>query len=83
MGMFPSDSAKEEVQELESFHRRTAAIETIFTFAVLYVGILQIFPLNGDARYLALGPVAVLIILVLLLGGRNLWNEVWSAVGRG
>lgn len=72
-----------EVKSLEAFERKRAAIETIFTLAVLYVGILQILDVVGIvARVLALIPVGVLLYLALLIGGDNLWEQIKVAIGR-
>lgn len=70
-----SGSAKNEVRDLERFQRKSAAIETIFTLAVLYVGALQVVPI-GDAWDIALIPVAFLTAGALLLGGRNLVEQL-------
>jgi hypothetical protein len=69
-------SASAEVEKLESFQRKSAAIETVFTLAVLYIGILQVIPLNGLYQYAALIPVIVLLIIALHLGWENLWNQI-------
>ncbi|SEP89255.1 hypothetical protein [Natrinema salaciae] len=69
-------SASKEVKDLEDFERKTAAIETVFTLAVLYGSVLQIVPLTGVARYIALLPVLVLLGVALLLGGDNLLDQL-------
>lgn len=71
-----ADSASEDVQELLSFQRKSAAIETIFTLAVLYIGVLQVIPVPSEQYLPALIPVSLLAILALLLGGRNLLNQL-------
>lgn len=75
------NTANAEVQRLEEFQRQSTAIETIFTLAVLYVGILQIFTLSGMLRFAALIPVLLLIGVALLIGGENLWNQVRTEFG--
>lgn len=69
-------SASAEVEELEAFQRKSAAIETIFTLAVLYLGALQILPLGGPYRYVALIPVLILGAIALRLGWENLYNQI-------
>jgi len=69
-------SAAAEVEELEEFQRKSAAIETVFTLAILYVSILQIISPDGLWRDLALIPVAIFLIVALLLGGGNLWQQI-------
>ena len=75
-----SSSASAEVEQLEAFERKSAAIETIFTLAILYVSVLQIFPLDGNMRYIALIPVGILLVLALLLGGGNLLSQIQGAI---
>jgi len=69
-------SAKREVEQLEKFERKRAAIETVFTIAILYVSVLQIIPVSGTARYGALIPVIVLLGTALYLGGGNLLEQL-------
>jgi hypothetical protein len=73
-------SAAPQVKNLEEFERKSAAIETIFTLAVLYVGVLQIVTPQRVYRYLALVPVVFLLALALLLGGENLWKQIQSRI---
>jgi len=71
-------SAAPQVKELESFQRKSAAIETVFTLAVLYVSVIQIYSPNGVLRHALLIPVAILLGLALKLGGGNLLNQLQS-----
>jgi hypothetical protein len=73
-------SAAPQVKNLEEFERKSAAIETIFTLAVLYVSVLQIVTPQRVYRYLALVPVVFLLALALLLGGENLWKQIQSRI---
>lgn len=73
-----NESAAEEVENLEAFERKTAAIETVFTLAVLYVSVLQVLSPGGVWRYVALIPIGGLLAVALLLGGDNLWNQIQS-----
>jgi hypothetical protein len=72
-----SSSASDEVERLEKFQRKSAAMETVFTFAILYVGLLQLWKPTGDSFYYAHVPVAVLLILAGQLGWRNLMDQIW------
>ena len=72
-------SASQQVKDLEAFQRKSAAIETVFTMAILYLGILQIIPLSGIVRNLALVPVIILLVIALHLGWKNLWNQIKEA----
>lgn len=67
---------KEEVQDLEAFMRRSAAIETVFTLAVLYVSVLQIYSPTGIIRHVLLLPVIGLLRVALRLGGSNLIGQL-------
>lgn len=74
-------TAEEEVQQLEQFQRKSAAIETVFTLAVLYVSVLQIFPLRTwSYQILALVPVVFLLGIVYTLGGDNLKDQLQNAI---
>lgn len=73
-----SPGARKEVQELEQFERKRAAIETIFTFALLYVAGLQVWTtVYQDLNFgLAITPVVALLAVAFILGGRNLWEQI-------
>lgn len=72
--------ASAEVEELEQVQRKSAAIETVFTLAVIFVGFLQITDPSGWPRVLSFVFVGVLVVLALLLGGANLWNQLRQSV---
>lgn len=76
-------SNKREIESLEEFERKKAAIETIFTLAILYAASVQIIVSSGTQidLWLALFPVAVLLVLALLLGWENLLDQIGKATG--
>jgi len=73
-------TAKDDVQNLEEFQRKSAATETMFTLAVLYVSFLQVIPLSGWYRPLTVIPLLVMLAVVWLLGGDNLIGQIQAAV---
>ena len=81
MGQFrvPSDSARKEVDELLAFEQKRAAIESVFTMALLYVATLQVWWLFDQRLWLA-APIFVGFVVALLLGGRNLVSQIWNVV---
>lgn len=64
------------VEDLEGFQRKSAAIETVFTLAVIFVGVLQITTPSGWLRVGAFVVIGLLVVLALVLGGENLWNQL-------
>lgn len=69
------ESLEGSVEALERFQRRSAAIETVFTLALLYVATLQVVALF-ESPLAWLIPVALLALVAFGLGWRNLWTEI-------
>lgn len=67
---------------MERFERKRAAIETIFTLALLYIAGLQVWTtVYQDLNFeLAIIPVVLLLGVALLLGGRNLWEQIMEVL---
>jgi hypothetical protein len=76
-------TSKDEVRSLEQFERKKAAIQTIFTLAIIYAASVQIIVASGYSIDLgfALSPMVLLLIPALLLGGRNLLDQIGQATG--
>ena len=78
-----SGSDAEEIESLEEFQRKRAAIETIFTLAILYAASIQIIVASGKSIDIgvSLVPMVLLLLPALLLGGRNLLDQIGKATG--
>jgi len=76
-------TSKDEVKSLEQFERKKAAIQTIFTLAILYAASVQIIVASGSSVNLgiALSPMVLLLFPALLLGWRNLLDQIGQATG--
>lgn len=80
-GYTDPNPTKEEVEELKRFNRKSAAIETVFTLAVIWVSALQVLIPQTDIPSIWLAfPAIVLVGLALLIGGKNLGNQLWASL---
>lgn len=81
----PKPTASEEVNELIEHQKRSAAVETLFTIALLLfagsqlmVTVYSATPTMADLIFLIATPITTLsvIVIALLIGGENLYEVV-------